>query len=66
MATEVQNQIPASAQPIAVELTTGEKISAERAVRWLDVRKGKFVYQVELDGKQYLGELLPEGLVHLL
>jgi len=66
MATPIENKIPASAQPIAVELTTGEHISAERAVRWLDVKENKFVFQVELDGKQYEGKMLEDGKVELL
>lgn len=42
------NQIPASGQPIAVELIDGTKISSERCTRWLDVKQGKFIYQVEI------------------
>lgn len=46
--TPVENQIPSSSQSIAVELTDGTHISADRCSRWLDVKQGKFIYQVEL------------------
>lgn len=66
MATPIENKIPASAEAIAVELTTGEKISSERAVRWLDVKSQEMIYQVELDGKQYEGRMQEDGKVALL
>jgi hypothetical protein len=66
MPTPIENQIPASAGPIAVELTTGEKVSSERAVRWYDPDKKEWIYQVELDGKQYEGRMLEDGKVALL
>jgi len=66
MPTPITNQIPASAEPIAVTLTDGTKISSERAVRWLDLKTGKLTYQVEVDGKQFLGFATKSGKVRLL
>ena len=64
--TEVTNQIPASAQAVEVELTTGEHINAERAVRWFNTVSRQLVYQVELEGKQYLGKKNVDGKIELL
>lgn len=66
MPTKISNQIPASAHGIAVELTTGEKIGDDRAVRWLDVKTGKYVYQVQLGDDQYLGFRTKGGKIRLL
>jgi hypothetical protein len=65
MATPIENQIPASAQAVAVELTTGEHISSERAVKWFNTVSKDWVFQVELDGKQYLGKQVEDGRIHL-
>ena len=64
-ATPVENQVPANGQPVAVELTDGTKISAERAVEWFDVALQEFRYQVEVEGKQYLGKKTENGQVEL-
>lgn len=63
----IENKIPASAEPIAVTLTDGTKISSERANRWYDFEEQKVVFQVELsDGLQYQGHMNKDGLVELL
>lgn len=59
--TPVSNQIPPNSEAIAVELITGEFVSSERCSRWPDPVTGEMVYQVELNGKQYLGRMV-EGV----
>jgi len=62
----IENKIPASAEPIAVTLTDGTKISSERCSRWYDFKEQKVIFQVEVDGLQYEGHMNKDGLVELL
>lgn len=66
MPTPIENQIPPNSESIAVELTTGEKISSERCSRWYNPRVKKYFYQVELEGKQYLGFRTEDGKIELV
>lgn len=62
----VENSAPASQQAISVTLTDGRVVDDEHAVRWFAPRNQTWVYEVEVEGKLYLGKMLEDGKVQLL
>jgi hypothetical protein len=65
-ATPVENQAQANLECVEVTLTDGRVIGNDKAVRWYSVRSGKYIYEVEVDGKLYLGRQLEDGRIDLV